>query len=72
MPGFIWPRPLNGQMSDTGGPVSSAGAATRELPAVGAAGLVVLHAADHADLPYPVLELGRPVGNEAVLAVEGL
>jgi hypothetical protein len=32
----------------------------------------VLHAADHADLPHPVLDLGRPVGNEAVLAVERL
>jgi hypothetical protein len=32
----------------------------------------VLHAADHADLPHPALDLGRPVGNEAVLAVERL
>ena len=38
----------------------------------GAAGSAVLHAADHADLPHPVLEPGRPVGNEAVLAVERL
>jgi hypothetical protein len=30
----------------------------------------VLPAADHADLPHPALDLGRPVGNEAVLAVE--
>jgi hypothetical protein len=39
---------------------------------VGAAGPVVLHAGDHADLPYPVPELGRPVGSEAMLAVERL
>ena len=32
----------------------------------------VPHAADHADLPHPVLDLGRSVGNEAVLAVERL
>jgi len=32
----------------------------------------VRHAADHADLPHPVLDLGRPVGKEAVLAVERL
>ena len=32
----------------------------------------VLHAADHADLPHPALNLGRPVSNEAVLAVERL
>ena len=32
-----------------------------------------LDAADHADLPHAALDLlGRPVGNEAVLAVEGL
>ena len=30
----------------------------------------VLHIADHANLPHAVLDLGRPVGNEAVLAVE--
>jgi hypothetical protein len=39
----------------------------------GRAGLpTVLQAADHADLPHPVLDLGRSVGNEAVLAVERL
>jgi hypothetical protein len=32
----------------------------------------VLRAADHADLPHPVLGPGRPVGGEAVLAVERL
>jgi len=32
----------------------------------------VLPAADHADLPHSALDLGRPVGNEAVLAVERL
>ena len=29
----------------------------------------MVHAADHADLPDPVLDLGAPVANEAVLAV---
>ena len=38
----------------------------------GAAGPVVLHAADHADLPYPVPGPGRPVGSEAVLAAKRL
>src|ERR1700760_4106322 len=38
----------------------------------GGAGLVVLHAADHPDLPHPVSGPGRPVGSEAVLAVERL
>ena len=42
-----------------------------QFPA-GAAGPVVLHAADHADLPHPVPGPGRPVGSEAVLAVERL
>ena len=32
----------------------------------------VLHVADHAHLPHAVLDLGRPVGNEAVLAVESV
>ena len=32
----------------------------------------VLYAADHADLAHPVLDLGGPIGNEAVLAVERL
>ena len=32
----------------------------------------MLHAEDHGDLPHPVLDLGCPVGNEAVLAVKGL
>jgi hypothetical protein len=39
---------------------------------VGAAGPVVLPAADHADLPHPVPGPGRPVGSEAVLTVERL
>ena len=39
---------------------------------VGAAGPVVPHAADHADLPYPVPGPGCPVGSEAVIAVERL
>ncbi len=32
----------------------------------------MLYAADHADLSHPALDLGRPVGNEAELAVERL
>src|SRR5688500_13143273 len=32
----------------------------------------VLRAANHADLPYPAFDLGRPIRNEAVLAVERL
>ena len=32
----------------------------------------VLHVADHAHLPHAVLDLGRRVGNEAVLAVESV
>jgi len=39
---------------------------------VGAVGLVVLHAAHHADLPDPVPGPGRPVSGEAVLAVKRL
>src|SRR2546427_12536473 len=56
-------------MSGPGGPVSSVGAATEGLQAVGAAGPAGLPAGDHADLPYPVPEPGRPVGSEAVLTV---
>jgi hypothetical protein len=29
-----------------------------------------MHFSDHADLPHPVLYLGSPIGNGAVLAVE--
>ncbi len=32
----------------------------------------MLPATYHADLPHPALDLGRPVGNEAVPAVERL
>src|ERR1700758_2654617 len=74
-----WPGPLPTSGSDLMSVATAAqGKAMQairpfllESPA-GAAGPVVLHAADHPDLPHPVAEPGRPVGREAVLAVERL